>query len=116
MANGTEPGRPSQSQQAQGNVVALQVVLTAKHVAAAFAALCAGVGGMVTTGWLVLPAKQTDLTALQASVAEVRTMQQQARDERHQIKTALDGLTRVVADFDEVLRAREIALPKRGRR
>lgn len=115
MVNGTEPARPSPDA-TQGNVVALQVVLSAKHVAAAFAALCAGVGGMVTTGWLVLPAKQTDLAALQASVAEVREMQRQARDERSQIKTAVDGLTRVVADFDDALRARQIALPKRAKR
>ena len=43
-----------------------------RHIAGAITALVAAVGGLGTAGWLVLPAKQSDMTRVERGLEEVR--------------------------------------------
>jgi len=52
-------------------VVTLNLGLTWRHLAAGVMAVSAAFGSMSAAGWLVLPAKQTDVTRIEQSLVNV---------------------------------------------
>jgi hypothetical protein len=109
MANGaytpavdTQPsGPPDSFDHMQSAVIKVNFGLTWKHIAALVLGVPGLVGSIGLSGWLVMPAKETDMQAVKVQVQSVETrlegVSNQVRDVSIQMTTAIDELRKMAA-------------------
>jgi hypothetical protein len=73
-------------------VIQINAGLTRSDLAAIAMMVSGAVTALLAGGYLFLPAKQTDMTAVQGVVAELRAQVNDTRDTLGKLVTALDGL------------------------
>lgn len=68
---------------------------------------------MVSAGWLVLPAKQTDLENLETKVQTIETDVKATKDSVNRMNNTVNDLVILVKGIDNQVRSVEIPLPRR---
>ncbi len=106
MTNGldtaAQPSAPPDSYEGmQSAVIKVNFGLTWKHIAALVLGVPSVIGSVGLSGWLVMPAKQTELVAVQTQVKAVETrldgVSNQVRDGFTQISVAIEELRKMAA-------------------
>ncbi len=86
-------------------VITVNFGLKGRHIAMAFA----GAMGLITTagtaGWLVLPAKQSDLTRVEKSLDEIRG----------DLKATREGMKSAIDELSETIKLLRVSAPPRPR-
>lgn len=76
-------------------------------------ALSAGIVALVGAGWFVLPAKQTDLTALEKDVRIVQRDVTATQLDIREMRREVTDLVILVKGIDNTVRAVKIPLPEK---
>lgn len=91
-------GSPTTPPQPDGEptIVTVNLGLKWRHLAAGVAAIMGAVGSASAAGWLVLPAKQSDLTRVEQTLKTVETDLKDQREMTVKLVQAVDRLTDTV--------------------
>lgn len=98
------PGTPTPDH--EPTVVTVNLGLKWRHLIAGFLAVSGAIGSAATAGWLVLPAKQSDLTRVEQSLDVVRS------DMKTQQEITLK-LIQAVERLDNTVKTIRVVAPKR---
>jgi hypothetical protein len=91
--NGVQPGAPPESyDDMQEHVLRVNFGLSWKHIAAVVFGLPAFAGSLVTAGWLVMPAKQSDVTRIEQQLTGVSNQVNGLQEISLKLTTAVDAL------------------------
>lgn len=96
------------------HVIKINFGLTWKHIAAVALGAPAFFASLMGTGWLVLPAKQSDLKHLEQQVTGISQQVHDLQNVSLRLTTAVDELTASVKRFTD--RPAAVAIPKRRTR
>lgn len=91
------------------SVVTVNFGLTWKHILSVTAMIITGLGSLATAGWLVTPAKQTDLTRVEQKLEKIGAELEAGRDLTKRLTIAVDELTQKV----KLIRVDVVRKPKR---
>lgn len=108
---------PHSDSSPEPHIIQVNFGLKSKHIVAATLALMSILGTVAGSGWLMMPAKQADLTALTAVVEQTRKDQQDLRilvagltEQTAAVAKAVDGL-QVVLKRQQRTASRPVAKP-----
>ncbi len=110
----TQTAAPGNSPSPQ-NVLTVNLSLNWKHLTAIWGGIIALVGAMIGAGWLVLPAKQTELDAVQRDLVTIKSEMNATRGDILQVRHSINDLVILVNGIDNTVRNVKIDLPARGR-
>jgi hypothetical protein len=98
-----QPNQPNAHSDDMGPaVITVNFGLKARHVVAAFGLFASGIAGLGTAGWLVFPAKQSELAEVRSEVREIATKQQTVQTSVDALTAAVERLTGTVDDLVKV--------------
>lgn len=114
--NGTASGHGHQGDEEPKLVqINAKVGFSTKQVLAGLGMLGAGIASLVAAGWLALPAKQQDMTAVQQSVVDLRATVGALSDHTKGLAEAVVGLQAAIYELKgrvELPRPRPVVKPK----
>jgi hypothetical protein len=87
---------PDHSSDMGPSVITVNFGLKGRHIMMAFAGLASLVTTVGAAGWLVLPAKQTDLHRVETSLQELRKDLQSTQEATKSLTVAVDEMTKAV--------------------
>lgn len=100
-----QPSQPSVHSDDMGPaVITVNFGLKARHLIAAFGLFASGIAGLGTAGWLVFPAKQSELAEVRSEVREITAKQQT-------IQTSVDNLTAAVEELTRTVKFTKASTP-----
>lgn len=94
-------------------VLTINLGLKWRHIVAISSTIGAGIAALIGAGWLVLPAKQTDMTAITDKVAVIEADIRETRDAVNRMQGDVDSLLILIKGVDRVIRTSGIPIPER---
>lgn len=94
-------------------VVTVNLGLKWRHIVAISSTIGAGIAAMIGAGWLVLPAKQTDMTLVTGKVALIEADVKETRDAVTRMQGDVNSLLILIKGVDRVVRTSGIPIPER---
>jgi len=103
-------GTPPEGYDMQEHVLRVNFGLSWKHIAAVVFGLPAFAGSLATAGWLVMPAKQSDVTRIEQQLTGVSNQVNGLQEISLKLTTAVDALA---ANVDRMTLQVSVPKPRR---
>lgn len=95
------------------NVLTVNLGLKWPHIVAIATIISSGIAALIGAGWFVLPAKQTDLVALEKQVSAIETDVKETAGDIRRIQNDISGLIVLIKGVDSYVRTVEMPLPQK---